>query len=70
MGQIVYGSCVELGGMELGDETIEGKCPVCGVNTAHWRYWETVDGGAVNRHRTIDCDECGYRDADGHDEID
>ena len=60
---IVYGGCIEPGGIELDDETVSVKCPVCQGNAVQ-RYWESCDGGSINRYSTFACSDCGHLDGD------
>ncbi len=64
MGIIVFGSCVEPGGMELDDDSYEITCPKCASPYACYRRWETLDGGAINPHWRIQCPDCGHEDSD------
>jgi hypothetical protein len=50
MGTIVYGSCVEPGGMGLDNSSSEGKCPDCKAAGAVFQYWESCHSGAINNH--------------------
>lgn len=68
IGQVVYGGCVEPGGMVLEDETVvDARCPKCHRMTAHYRYWETAEG-CINQHWAVECQSCGHCDGDGYDE--
>lgn len=63
-GYVYYGSCVEPGGFELDDVTCNDICPQCQSNEAVYRYWETNDGGCINRHWRVRCPACGHADSD------
>ncbi len=60
---IVYGGCIEPGGMELDDETVTMKCPAC-RGKAVQRYWESYDGGSIDQKSTLACSECGHAEGD------
>ncbi|CAD0362084.1 hypothetical protein LYZ84_19650 [Xanthomonas hortorum pv. pelargonii] len=64
---IVYGGCVEPGGMELDEDGYEIECPKC-QRTAHRSDWEAVEGGAVNVYWRESCAHCGYRDSNEEDD--
>lgn len=68
MGTIVYGSCVEPGGMELDDDRSKGECPDCKAAGAEFRHWQSCHGGAINSHWSVYCGACGHSDGDGYDE--
>ena len=69
-GYVYSGSCVEHGGFALDDVTCNDICPQCQSNKAEYRYWETNDGGCINRHWRVRCPECGHRDSDPFSEDD
>ncbi|HGO5393120.1 Uncharacterised protein [Escherichia coli] len=56
---IVYGSCIEPGGMELEDHTIIAECKNCGKDCRH-RIYEDCVGGAINQRFSYTCNHCGY----------
>ncbi|MCE4281924.1 hypothetical protein ABQW67_20050 [Xanthomonas hortorum] len=64
---IVYGGCIEPGGMELDEDGYEIECPKC-QRTAHRSDWEAVEGGAVNVYWHESCAHCGYRDSNEEDD--
>ncbi|WP_413992229.1 hypothetical protein ACMDCR_09165 [Labrys okinawensis] len=61
---IVYGSCVEPGGMELDDTTSCDRCPSCDGPRCKFQYFEYASCGSINLHHSIICEDCGYRDLD------
>lgn len=63
MTQIIYGSCVEPGGMLLDDSRYECPCPECG-GVAKRHDWQSVEGGGLNPYWSINCPVCGYKDGD------
>lgn len=72
MATIVYGSCVEPGGMELDDDRCECECPECRA-VAIRRDWESVEGGCINAYWSVRCAACGYADGvypDSDDDFD
>jgi len=58
---IVYGGCIEPGGMELEDEEWEDTCPKCGAPARH-RYVQRLEGGCIDPYFPINCDSCGHRE--------
>ncbi|GJI98155.1 hypothetical protein RugamoR57_48730 [Duganella caerulea] len=60
----VYGPGVEPGGMELDNETLIDACKECGGPICQYRFWETLDGGCINRHWSVYCPDCGFEDSD------
>ncbi|MDF4211173.1 hypothetical protein P2W50_31465 [Pseudomonas protegens] len=69
MGQVVYGSCVEPGGMLLDDDECECECPACG-GVAIRRDWESVEGGSINPYWSLHCTACKHRDGDRPESMD
>ncbi len=61
---IVYGGCIEPGGMKLDDNCCDVKCPSCGKPNATSRFWEMNDGGCINSYKSIYCKDCGYFEGD------
>lgn len=60
---IVYGSCVEPGGMKLVDDSYPVECPECSKE-AVGRSWEAAEGGSLNSYYSISCRHCGFYDTD------
>ena len=61
---IVYGNSIEPGGMELDDTTSYDQCPSCKEPRCRFRYFEYASCGSINRHHSITCEDCDYRDVD------
>lgn len=61
---LVYGGCVEPGGVALDDDRRKVKCPACGVLSAVRRDWENATGGSINRYWSINCEQCGFTDGE------
>ena len=71
MGTIVYGGCVEPGGIELDDETFRVDCPRCGSADAVQHVWEACEAGCINGYKNLYCEACGYCEGDSlHPEFD
>lgn len=69
MGQVVYGGCIEPGGMELDDDKYECECPACG-GVAIRRDWDSVEGGSINPYWSLSCTVCPHYDGDLPDSMD
>ncbi len=63
MAEIVYGGCVEPGGMSLDSGNCEVECPECG-KSAVCHYWEAAEGGALNTYESIKCPHCLHFESD------
>lgn len=63
-GTVVYGGCVEPGGMELEMCSWEEVCPDCG-KTAVFSMRETAHGGCINLESSAFCQHCGFSEDDG-----
>lgn len=60
MGQLVFGGCIEPGGMELDDERDECECAGCG-GVAIRRDWERAEGGSINFYWSEICTICNHK---------
>ncbi len=63
---IVYGGCIEPGGMELEDRYWEAPCPRCCEPAEHGML-ERAHTGSINHYPTIRCSHCGH--AEGFDAL-
>ena len=61
---LVYGGCIEPGGMELDNDTYETECPHCEYPKAVKRAWQGCEGGSVNNYWRVNCEQCGYEDGE------
>lgn len=56
---VVYGSCIEPEGLELGDEHAKARCPECQYEAAEVvLYWRAE--GSLNQYQRWNCPACGY----------
>ena len=60
---LVFGSCIEPGGMELDNDRDEVECPVCN-GKAISRTWEACEGGSLNVYSNLHCTECNHFEGD------
>lgn len=59
----VFVTSVEPGGYELDDDMAVITCPKCSGEAIE-RFFETCDGGSINRNHTIICTECDHATGD------
>ncbi|WP_146037718.1 hypothetical protein [Xanthomonas citri] len=65
---IVYGGCVEPGGMELDNDVYSIDCPECGRDASK-HSWQRCEG-SINHYWSVHCNHCGYRDGNDADDAD
>lgn len=65
---IVYGGCVEPGGMKLDDDCCNIECPSCGKQNAISRFLEMNDGGCINLYSSVSCKDCGHFEGNAPDD--
>ncbi|RBG50930.1 hypothetical protein BRM42_22080 [Xanthomonas oryzae pv. oryzae] len=63
---IVYGGCIEPGGMKLDNEVYSTECPQCGQEASQ-HSWQRCEG-SINHYWSVQCNYCGYRDGNDDDE--
>lgn len=65
---IVYGGCIEPGGMKLDNEVYSTECPQCGQEASK-HSWQRCEG-SINHYWSVHCNHCGYRDGNDDDDDD
>jgi len=60
---LVFGSCIEPGGMELDNDRDEVECPMC-HGKAVARTWEACEGGSLNIYSNLHCTKCNHFEGD------
>ncbi|MFA4600193.1 hypothetical protein P2A11_21435, partial [Xanthomonas perforans] len=65
---IVYGGCIEPGGMKLDNEVHSIECPQCGQEASK-HSWQRCEG-SINHYWSVHCDHCGYRVGNDDDDDD
>jgi hypothetical protein len=56
---IVYGGCIETGGVELEDHLWEAPCPCCMMPAEHGML-ERAHTGSINLYPVVRCAHCGH----------